>query len=101
MKESEYYERIKLLVGGKFVEIVKIGETIADGLNGKIARVSFSLVSSRLLKKKKTCQLFFMRGRRPLEYHHRTRSFSTFTESTLGLLYVSLLSKGSPSMIPK
>lgn len=40
VKEPEYYERIMLLVGAKFVEIVKVGYTIKEGLKtGKIARV--------------------------------------------------------------
>ena len=52
-QEPEYYDRIMLLVGGKFVEIVKIVETMEDGLNGEIARVAPSPVSSGLLKKEK------------------------------------------------
>ena len=41
MQELEYYDRIMLLVRAKFAEIVKIGETIEDGLkSGKIARGS-------------------------------------------------------------
>ena len=32
VQEPEYYDRIMLLVGAKFTEIVKIGETIEDGL---------------------------------------------------------------------
>ncbi|KAK4706899.1 hypothetical protein R3W88_033542 [Solanum pinnatisectum] len=44
-----------LLVGAKFAEIVKVGETIKDGLRtGKIACVAASLGSSGLLKKKKS-----------------------------------------------
>ncbi|XP_015060346.1 extensin-2-like [Solanum pennellii] len=43
-----------LLVGAKFAEIVKIGDTIEDSLkSGKIARVAASPRSSRLLKKKR------------------------------------------------
>ncbi|KAK4726780.1 hypothetical protein R3W88_031697 [Solanum pinnatisectum] len=43
-----------LLVGAKFAEIVKVGETIEDGLKtGKIARVAASPGSSGLLKKKR------------------------------------------------
>ncbi|XP_049345800.1 uncharacterized protein LOC125810336 [Solanum verrucosum] len=41
VQEPEYYDRIMLLVGAKFAEIVKVGETIEDGLRtGKIARVA-------------------------------------------------------------
>ena len=32
VQEMEYYNRIMLLLGAKFVEIGKIGETIEDGL---------------------------------------------------------------------
>ena len=32
VQEAEYYDRILLLVGAKFSEIVKVGETIKDGL---------------------------------------------------------------------
>nr|QVT92263.1 reverse transcriptase [Solanum chacoense] len=54
VQEPEYYDRIMLLVGEKFVEIVKVVETIEDGLRtGKIARVAASPGSSGLLKKKK------------------------------------------------
>ncbi|KAK4731556.1 hypothetical protein R3W88_024544 [Solanum pinnatisectum] len=43
VQEPEYYDRIMLLVGEKFAEIVKVGETIEDGLKiGKIARVAAS-----------------------------------------------------------
>ena len=43
-----------LLVGAKFSEIVKIGETIEDGLKaGKIAHIAVSPGSSGLLKKKR------------------------------------------------
>ena len=41
VQETEYYDRIMLLVGAKFVEIVKVGETIKKRLrSGKIARVA-------------------------------------------------------------
>jgi len=54
VQEPEYYDRIMLLVGAKFAEIVKVGETIEDGLRtGKIARVAASPGSSGLLKKKR------------------------------------------------
>ncbi|KAK4724983.1 hypothetical protein R3W88_027762 [Solanum pinnatisectum] len=53
-QEPEYYDRIMLLVGAKFAEIVKVGETIEDGLRtGKIARVAASPGSSGLLKKRR------------------------------------------------
>ncbi|XP_015081454.1 uncharacterized protein LOC107025117 [Solanum pennellii] len=54
VQEPEYYDRIRLLVGAKFSEIVKIGETIEDSLKSrKIARVATSPGSSRLLKNKR------------------------------------------------
>lgn len=53
VQEPEYYDRVTLIVGEKFVEIVKVGETINDGLRtGKIACVAASPGSSDLLKKK-------------------------------------------------
>ena len=49
----EYYDRIILLVRAKFAKVVKVGETIEDGLKiGKIARVVASPKSSGLLNKK-------------------------------------------------
>ena len=54
VQEPKYYDRIMLLVGAKFAEIVKIGETIEDGLkSGKIVRVAASPRSSGLLKNKR------------------------------------------------
>ena len=54
VQEPEYYDRIILLIGAKFAEIVKVGETIEDGLkSGKIARVSASPGSSGLVRKKR------------------------------------------------
>ena len=54
VQDSKYYDRIMLLVGAKFAEIVKIGETIDDGLkSGKIVRVAAWPGSSGLLKKKR------------------------------------------------
>ncbi|XP_055824288.1 uncharacterized protein LOC129892753 [Solanum dulcamara] len=54
MQEPEYYERLMLLVGAKFAEIVNVGETIEDGLKtGKVARVASSIGSSGLVKKKR------------------------------------------------
>lgn len=43
VKEPKYYDTIMLLVGAEFAEIVKIGETIDDGLKtGDIACVATS-----------------------------------------------------------
>ncbi|XP_015057549.1 uncharacterized protein LOC107003791 [Solanum pennellii] len=54
VQEPEYYDKIILLIGAKFAEIVKVGETIEDGLkSGKIARVSASPGSSVLMRKKR------------------------------------------------
>ncbi|XP_069144312.1 uncharacterized protein [Solanum lycopersicum] len=54
VQEPEYYDRIILLIRAKFAEIVKVGETIEDGLrSGKIARVSASLESSGLMRKRR------------------------------------------------
>ena len=54
VQESEYYDRVILLIGAKFAEIVKVGETIENGLkSGKIARVSASPGSSGLVRKKR------------------------------------------------
>ena len=54
VQESEYYDRIMLIAGEKFVEIVKVGETIDDGLKiGNIVYVTVSPGSSSLLKNKK------------------------------------------------
>ncbi|XP_055803406.1 uncharacterized protein LOC129872442 [Solanum dulcamara] len=53
-QEPEYYDRMLLLVGAKFAEVVKIGETIEDGLKtGRITRVAIQTSSSVLFKKKK------------------------------------------------
>ncbi|XP_015072542.1 uncharacterized protein LOC107016648 [Solanum pennellii] len=54
VQEPEYYDRIILLIRAKFAEIVKVGETIEDGLkSGKISRVSASPGYSRLMRKKR------------------------------------------------
>ncbi|XP_069145685.1 uncharacterized protein [Solanum lycopersicum] len=54
VQEPEYYDRIMLLVEAKFAEIVKVGETIKDGLkSGKIAHVSTSPGSSGLIRKRR------------------------------------------------
>ena len=54
VQEPEYYDRIILLIGAKFAEIVKVGETIEDDLkSGKIAQVSASPGSSGLMRKKR------------------------------------------------
>ena len=56
VQKPEYYDRIMLLVEEKFAEIVKVGETMKDGLKtGKIAHVAASPGSSGLLKKEKMC----------------------------------------------
>ncbi|KAK4724407.1 hypothetical protein R3W88_027186 [Solanum pinnatisectum] len=53
VQKLEYYDRIMFLVGATFAEIVKVGDTIEDGLRtGRIARVAASLGPSGLLKKK-------------------------------------------------
>ena len=54
VQEPEYYDRIILLISAKFAEIVKVGETIEDGLkSGKIDRVSTTPGSSGLVRKKR------------------------------------------------
>ncbi|KAL3364209.1 hypothetical protein AABB24_013125 [Solanum stoloniferum] len=54
IQEPEYYDRIMLLIGAKFAEIVKVGEAIEDGIKtGKISRVAAPTESSGLLKKKR------------------------------------------------
>ncbi|XP_015084367.1 uncharacterized protein LOC107027821 [Solanum pennellii] len=54
VQEPEYYDRIILLVGAKFAEIVKVGETIEDGLKSrKIDRVSASPGSLGLIWKRR------------------------------------------------
>lgn len=54
VQEIEHYDRIMLLVVEKFVEIVKVGETINDGIRtGKITRVDATRGFSALLKKKR------------------------------------------------
>nr|XP_025884692.1 uncharacterized protein LOC104646013 [Solanum lycopersicum] len=54
VQEPDYYDRVILLIGAKFTEIVKVGETIEDGLkSGKIARVSASPGSSGMIRKKR------------------------------------------------
>ena len=54
VQEPEYYDRIILFIGAKFTAIVKVGETIEDGLKSeKIARVSVSPGSFGLVRKKR------------------------------------------------
>ena len=54
VQKPEYYDRLILLIGAKFAEIVKVGETIEYGLKlGKMARVSASPGSSGLVRKKR------------------------------------------------
>ncbi|KAK4710153.1 hypothetical protein R3W88_004666 [Solanum pinnatisectum] len=53
IQEPEYYDKIILLIGAKFAEIVKVGEAIEDGIKtGKISRIAAPTESSGLLKKK-------------------------------------------------
>ncbi|XP_055814132.1 uncharacterized protein LOC129883514 [Solanum dulcamara] len=53
-QEPEYYDIMLLLVGAKFAEVVKIGETIEDGLKTKrITRMAIQIGSSGLFKKKR------------------------------------------------
>lgn len=53
-QEPKYYERMMLLIGAKFADIVKIGENIEDGLKtGKITHISNSVGASGMLKKRK------------------------------------------------
>ncbi|XP_055806992.1 uncharacterized protein LOC129875775 [Solanum dulcamara] len=53
-QEPEYYDRMLLLVGAKFTEVVKIGETIEDSLKTeRITRVAIQAGSSGLFKKKR------------------------------------------------
>ncbi|XP_069154359.1 uncharacterized protein [Solanum lycopersicum] len=54
IEEPEYYDRMMLLIGAKYAEIVKVGETIEDGLKiGKISHVASQAGSSGLLRKKR------------------------------------------------
>ena len=54
IQEPEYYDRVMLLIGEKFARIVKVGETIEDGLRtGKISLFAASPESLGLLKKKR------------------------------------------------
>ena len=54
VQDPKYYDQTLLLVGEKFVEIVKVGETIEDGLEkGEIDRVAASPGSLGTLKKKR------------------------------------------------
>ncbi|KAK4718931.1 hypothetical protein R3W88_017269 [Solanum pinnatisectum] len=53
IQEPEYYDKIILLIGAKFAEIVKVGEAIEEGIKtGKISRFATLTESSGLLKKK-------------------------------------------------
>ncbi|KAK4726978.1 hypothetical protein R3W88_031895 [Solanum pinnatisectum] len=54
IQELEYYNRMLLILGGKFSEIVKIGEAIEDGLKtGKIIRTTPHVESPRPLTRKR------------------------------------------------
>lgn len=60
VKEPEYYERIMLLVGEKFPEIAKVGETIEDGLKiEKIVHVA-TRVLGLVKKEKRRCVSCFL-----------------------------------------
>ena len=64
-----------LLVGEKFAEIVKTGETIEDGLKtGKITRFAASPGSSSLLmKKREDVSNVFSEGRKTHKRPHSTK----------------------------
>ncbi|XP_069150323.1 uncharacterized protein [Solanum lycopersicum] len=67
VQEPEYYDKIILLIGAKFAKIVKVGETIEDGLkSGKIARVSASPGSSGLVRRKReeVATIYLIRGKK-------------------------------------
>lgn len=52
--DPEYYDKIILLIGAKFVEILKVGEAIKDDLKtGNIYRIATSTKSSGLFIKKR------------------------------------------------
>ena len=95
VQESEYYDRIMLLVGVKFAEIVKIDETIEDGLkSGKIARVATSPGSSGLLKKKREeIAAVSYRGRKTQKLVIFLRLFSAFPKVLPSLLHASYSSQ--------
>lgn len=53
-QEPEFYERIIVLVGAKFADIVKVGENIEDRLKtGKIIRLSSPSATFEILRKRK------------------------------------------------
>lgn len=59
-QELEYCDGIILLIGVKFAEIIKVGETIEDGLKtGKISHVAAHTESSILLKRREMMCLLF------------------------------------------
>ena len=90
VQEPEYYDRIMLLIGAKFVAIVKIGETIEDCLKtGKIALVAASPGSLGLLKKKREyIVLSLMREKNLQKIIVLLRSSLTFRELPTSLLHV-------------
>ena len=54
IQEPEYYNRMLLILGGKFSEIVNIGESIEDGLRiGKIIEMTPPDESPGPLRRKK------------------------------------------------
>ena len=85
VQEPKYYDSIMLLVRAKFALIVKISETIEDGLKlGKIARVSASPGSSGLLKKKREEVVVVSYGGRKIVVF--PRSFQAFPKVPPSLL---------------
>ena len=85
VQEPEYYDKVILLIGAMFAEIVKVGETIEDGLkSGKIARVSASPGSSGLVRKKREeVNVTHMGEERPPETHHIPKAAPTLHQSLI------------------
>lgn len=84
VQETEYYETIMFLVGPNFAVIVKVGETIKDGLRiEKTPWVSASFRSSGLLKKKRedVCTISY-ENEDPEEILVISRWLSTITKFT-------------------
>ena len=95
VQEPKYYDQILLLVRAKFAEIVKVGETIKDGLKtGKIARVAVSPESSCMLKKKREeIAAVSYRGRKTQKLVIFLRLFSAFPKVLPSLLHASYSSQ--------
>ena len=85
VQEPEYYDRVILLIGAKFAEIVKVGETIEDGLkSGKIARVSASPGSSGLVRKKREeVNAISHMDERPAETYHVPKAAPPLLQSLI------------------